>query len=60
MGIYYDDKFYGVKITTDREVIFPEKMYEQEMTPEEKEEIKRIFNELKQQHNEIYLYVYVL
>jgi hypothetical protein len=58
MGIYYDNKIYGVKITNAHTVLY-KKIYDNEITPEEKEEAKKMYNELRSKNDLIYLYVYV-
>lgn len=58
MGIYYDNKIYGVKIANVHTVLY-KKIYDNEITPEEKEEAKIMYNELRNKHDVIYLYVYV-
>ena len=57
MGIYYGDKIYGVKITSETKVLF-ERIQEEEIA---KDKIRELYNQLceKYVNEKLILFVYV-
>jgi hypothetical protein len=58
MGIYYGDKIYGVKLIKNEATLY-HKITENEISSEEIEDIKKIYDELTNQYGDICVYIYV-
>ena len=59
MGIYYGDRIFGVKITSDNQTLYEQMFEEQQITEEDKLNIQAIYSDLKNKCEEICLQVMV-
>ena len=59
MGIYYGDRIYGVKITSEKQTLYEQMFEDKLITEEDKLNIQAIYSDLKNKYEEIFLRVMV-